>query len=369
MLTAVQRLKVALMTEGLEVSSLARDAIVSDEPSGLLTLADYATTSGIALRLEPNVWVNAPIKEYNPNFVVTPPHSLEYDTGMSTFFVRSGTFEVQAKPISLPNYHNRINQWGEKYTSYSITHTDRVRASPIEGCALTCQFCDLPFKLPYRKKPIERLIDSVSVALNDLRLPARHILVSGGSPRPEDRDYEKDVYAQLCRSFPYVDIDIMMIPAPSLLDLPSLLAMGIHELSINLEIFNDGFARRLMPGKWKLGKSQYFELIDRAVETFGAGRVRSLLIVGLEPLEDTLRGVEALAQRGCEPVLSPFRPDPSTPLRHHSPPTISQLIELYERSIEIATRYAVRLGPKCVPCQHNTLTFADDSGYYVETDA
>jgi hypothetical protein len=110
--------------------------------------------------------------------------------------------------------------------------------------------------------------------------------------------------------------------------------------------------------------------IELAIEHMGPGRVRSLLLVGLEPAEDTLRGVEALAQRGCEPVLSPFRPDPSTPLgkgRNRIPPPNQQTItEVFLRATDIAAKHGMRLGPRCVPCMHNTITLPDDSGFYTK---
>ena len=117
-------------------------------------------------------------------------------------------------------------------------------------------------------------------------------------------------------------------------------------------------ARKYMAGKARLGLAHYLDYIDSAAELFGEGRVRSLLLVGLEPMDDTLRGVEELAKRGCDPTLSPFRPDPSTPLQNLAPPTVDVLMETYLRSQEIVSRYpGVQLGPRCVPCQHNTLTF------------
>ena len=88
-------------------------------------------------------------------------------------------------------------------------------------------------------------------------------------------------------------------------------------------------------------------------------------MVGLEPMGDTLKGVEALAQRGCDPVLSPFRPSPITSLRDKFPPTAEFLAETYERAREVVERYPkTKLGPRCVPCMHNTLTFPDKSGKY-----
>lgn len=353
---SVQLLKIRLMTDGVSVTPRAKQ-VLRDTPGrpAPLTLNDYASTSGITLRLEGDVWVNAPLPEFNPNFVADPPHRLDHDgTG---FVVRSGALEVGATPIPVPAYHDQKNRWGEPFTSYAITHSDRVRISPIEGCAWACQFCDLPYDFRYRRKDVERLVDSVAQALADPVLPAHHVLISGGTPRQEDFDYEREVYATVAAAFPDVHVDVMMSPAPGLLDPHQLLAMGIHGLSINLELFSEERSRRLMHAKWKLGRRNVLDFIEHAAAVFGPGRVRSLLMVGLEDVEDTIAGVAALAVRGCDPVLSPFRPDPSTPLRGYAPPTAEVLMEVYERSGEIAERHGVQLGPRCSPCQHNTLTF------------
>jgi hypothetical protein len=364
MLTAIQQLKTALMADGIELSSVARHAMCGGDTSKPLTLAEYATTSGIVLRLGQDVWVNAPIKEHNPNFVTNPPHRLEFEDGR--FVVRSRGLEVEATVLPVPDYHDGINPRGERYTSYAITHTDRVRLSPIEGCAFLCQFCDLPYKFRYRRKSVEGLIDSVTVALRDDSLPARHVLVSGGTPRAEDYDYENEVYARVCAAFPGVEVDVMMAPVPGLLDPVRLKAIGVHGVFINLEVHNEERARKLMPAKSKIGSRRILAFIEEAVAVFGPGCVSSLLIVGLEDMKDTLRGVQALALRGCDPVLSPFRPDPSTPLRNLRPPTSAELTEIYERSADIVARHGVRLGPRCIPCHHNTLAFPESRAYHVQ---
>lgn len=362
MLTSIQRLKIELMTDGLAVSDAAREELSAHEEHRPLTLADYATTSGISMELGGRIWVNAPIRDFNPNFVVNPPHLLDYEEGR--FVLRSGELEVEASPVPVPQYHDQLNPWGERYTSYAITHTDRVRISPIEGCGIVCTFCDLPYEFRYRKKRVEGLVDSVRKALDDRLLPAQHAMISGGTPKPEDYDYENEVYEAVLGAFPGLDVDIMMTPAPGLLDVRRLHQLGAHGLSINLEMFNEERARKIMPLKAKLPREDFLDFIEEAVNVFGPGKIRSLLLVGLEPLEDSLRGVEALAERGCEPALSPFRPDPSTPLRKEKPPSVSFLVEAYERSYELAEKHGLKLGPRCIPCHHNTLTFPDDSDWY-----
>ena len=95
--------------------------------------------------------------------------------------------------------------------------------------------------------------------------------------------------------------------------------------------------------------------------------MRSMFIVGLEPVESTLDGVRAMAQAGGVPVLSPFRPDPATPLGGMRPPGYEDMRTVYLRAAEIAYDEGAQLGPACPPCTHNTLSFGgniDGDSFY-----
>lgn len=368
MLRPVERLKIELLTHGMTVSPAAAEALSGFERGKPLTLADYASTTGIALELDRGIWVNAPIRDHNPNFVGDqPPHSLEYEDG--AYFVRSGDREVPARPVPVPDYHDETHaETGRLYTDYAITHTDRVRISPIQGCKFVCTFCDLPYDKRYEKMPIEGLVASVARALEDQALPAQHVLISGGVPRDEDWPWLQEVYRAVPAAFPDVPVDVMMVPVPDRLVARDLYETGIHGVSINLEMFDAERSRKVMHHKWKLGHGAWFDFIEEAVSYFEPGNVRSVIMVGLEPMEMTLEGIRALAERGCEPVLSPFRPDPATPLRKHPPPSVEELEELYQRTEEIVEAAGVKLGPRCIPCMHNTLTFPDGSDAYYESE-
>jgi radical SAM superfamily enzyme YgiQ (UPF0313 family) len=362
MLKGVELLKIGLMTSGMLISSNARQVIEGNEKRPL-TLADYASTSGISLELPCNIWVNAPIIDHNSNFVKATPYVLDFES--SGFFVRSEDYQFRATPTPVPAYHDKVNWRGEDFTRFGITHTDRVRISPIEGCINSCIFCDIPYTLKYYKKSKEDLVESITIALDDPIQPARHIMISGGTPKEEDYHYLNSVYDAVASAFPENNVDIMMAPLPGLLNAQGLKDRGIHGLSINLELYNEQIAQEMMKGKQKISRGTYLNFIEQSAKIFGEGNVRSLLMVGLEPIEDTLRGVEALAQRGCDPVLSPFRPSPDTPLKDMPPPTAKFLTETYERAKDIVEQYeGVKLGPRCIPCMHNTLTFPDESGKY-----
>lgn len=358
-LTEAQLLKFELLEKGLVVEPSALRALLELSGSDSLSPHDFASTSGVILRLENDVWVNAPIELYNPNFVSNTPFRLDFD---DEFLVEGAGLASRASFWPQPKYHGTTDVIGE-LNAYVVTHGDRARLSPLRGCSMTCAFCDIPYEFPlskYRLKPIDALLIAARTAFEDPYQPARHLLISGGTPKPKDIPWMRELYEAVLTQFGHNSVDLMMVPLPGLFDLPRLAALGLHELSINLELYGRDRAREYMRNKYNQGLDFYLNFIEQATAELGPGRVRSMLMVGLEPLEDTLAGVRAIAERGGTPVLSPFRPDPVTPLSGVRPPTAALMRECYERASDVVREYGGALGPSCPPCSHNTLNFAED---------
>lgn len=364
MVTGTQLLKLHILAEGITVTPEAARALAVINEGRPLTPADYPSTSGLILQLDDDVWVNAPIAEFNPNFVdATTPTVLDHtDAGL---MVRRGDEQSPARFWRPPAYHGTLGSAGKPLNYYTFTHGDRVRLSPMQGCGMVCKFCNIPYEVKYATKPIDSLIEAVEVALADPVQPAHHMLISGGTPKPADYEFLRSVYRTMLERFTDIDIDIMMVPAEGLLDVAELADLGVHELSINIEIVNPDIARSLMRQKLQRGLDYYLEFIEGAAGILGPGKVRSMLMVGLEPLEDTLRGVELIIDAGGVPVLSPFRPDPTTPLADYRPPDATELEAAYVGASEIVHRRGVALGPSCPPCTHNTLNFCDAPAHYL----
>jgi hypothetical protein len=356
-LTVAERWKLLILAEGLRMTDRARRHLDERNDHRALTPADYASTSGLIVVVDGDVWVNAPTVDHNSGFVVGPSIDLDVDDD-GALSIGTKQERLPARVWLPPAYHGADNEQGEPYNSYAFTHADRVRISPIEGCSMTCKFCDLPYEFRYRTKRIEGLVDAVAVAVADPLQPAHHVLISGGTPKDADIGYVRDCYEAVVRSHPNLPVDVMMVPIADLMDPVWLHTVGVKEISVNLEIFDLDLARRLMRQKAKQGRDHYLTYLETAAGIFPAGHVRSMLMVGLEPLETTLAGVRAIAERGAVPVLSPFRPDPATPLRDEQPPTAAALERAYLEAREIVADVGGTLGPSCIPCTHNTLTFS-----------
>ncbi len=356
----VELVKFDLLATGVSVTAQARELIAEHVGERGLSSADYASTSGVILDLGSGVWVNAPTADFNSNFVNAPSYLLDrIDDG---FQLRGPRSSFTVRVWVQPQYHRQHLPSGVPYNSYAYTHGDRVRVSPVEGCAYRCEFCDLPFEFRYRTKDVDELVASVRAALRDPAQPAAHVLVSGGTPVPRDYGYLRAVYERVIRALDGVRVDVMMVPLDDVMEPAWLAGIGVAEVSINLELWSLDAARTHMRQKYAQGRNHYLESLEAAAAEFGGDRVRSMLLVGLENLTDTLAGVEAIAALGCTPVLSPFRPDPSTPLHDAVPPSADLLREAYASAREITQSYGVALGPTCRPCAHNTLTLPDTFG-------
>lgn len=362
-LGGLEALKLRLLTEGVRVSPAARAAWTQrfDAP---LSLEEYATTSGVSLRLPGSLFVNAPMVE------CAGAPALEHASG--EFLVVWLGEPVPADVIPPPAYRtrtlvDRLDGHRRPFSSYGVTHTDRCRVSPIAGCAWRCHFCDLPYELAYRRKDARDLLEVIRAAAVDPVAPARHVLVSGGTPRRGDEDWLDGVFADIAAGSP-LDVDVMMTPRRDLSHPEWLKSIGVRGLSLNLEVAGEQRLRTLAPAKARYGRQGFLRYVERAVEAFGVGEVQSLVVFGaaIEPLESTLDGVRALVERGCAPVLSPFRPHRLTPMASSPAATLPEAVAAHQATVVICDEVGngVRPGPRCVACQHNTATLPDGTGFY-----
>lgn len=354
-LTDAQQLKFHLLAEGALITERAEAALDEIVDGGAWSPADYASTKGVILRLEDDVWVNMPVVRYNPN--VALGSGIVFDRTDGGFIVRGRGLHSRAEFWRPPAYLTGTAANGRPIRNFVIGHGDRARLSPTVGCAMVCDFCNIPFDDTYAGlKPVDDMLDSLGVAVSDPLQPARHFLISGGTPGPPHVAGLRRVYERVLEHFPGLDVDIMMVPVDGLFDLPYLDSLGLNEISINLEIYDEEIAARVMRHKHRQGLGYYLDFLGSAADALGGHRVRSMLMVGLESPESTLRGVRAILDRGCVPVLSPFLPDAVTPMARHRPPSAEECMDVFLRASELAAGYGVDLGPTCPPCTHNTLT-------------
>ena len=351
--------KISCLARGIEVDASAERALTRGG-SVPLTVHEYATTGGVTLSVGDRIYVNAP---FDQAFGDDAEARLVFDGPSDEYRIQFRGEEFAAEALPLPGYLRELDELGRPVIQTVFSHADRVRVSPIYGCSFTCTFCDIPGN-KYVRRPLEQLLMAMKVAQADHVLPVAHALISGGTPSRAHYAY----FDQVCEGIVHstsIPVDVMMPPREDASFVDRFSEFGVAGYAINLEVYDSAVARLVTPQKHRLGLDAFARTISRAVErTGGSGRVRSLILVGIEPEEKTLEAVEWLARLGCDPVLSPFRPTPGTPLADRPIPSFDFLERVLLRSEEIVERHGVKLGPRCIPCTNNSLTFPDSSGSY-----
>lgn len=363
-----QRLKMYLMSNGVLVGSEVFKEWARRFGGQEISLSDYSSTNGFCAVTEEGIYINVPFKR---GFGVSDA------TDAKLIYTGGGCFEIEWNggrfPVKIPpppRYHKGYLPSGVPNTSIGVTHNgDRVRIEPIDGCAWSCTFCSEGKGRKYIKRSKEDLLKVVRLAADDKVSPARHVLISGGTPRAEDESWMDDIYEYIAHRSP-ITVDVMMPPREKIGYPLWLKSLGVNMLSVNMEVWDRGRVQKVVPNKARIGRENYLKYIEESVRAFGIGFVQSLLLFGreIEPIESTLEGVKALVDLGCIPVLSPFRPDSRTHMGGKTAATIEEMVEVYNKTLEICEKsgLGIKPGPRCVACQHNTLSFPEsDTNFYV----
>ena len=356
-MNAAAKLKFDLLSFGMSIDDSATSALQ-------LTRQDLTIRDGIAGGLEVwfcnNIHVNVPIKEF---FSLISPYRLIFIKNDNQFAIADQ--HNNAIPIGiapLPSFVERFTSRGTPMVDVGQMMLDRLSLEIVHGCifnsinGLACKFCELGAEAITFNITLEDIRELVLFCLDSPSINLRHILLGGSTPSPTKWDIFFKVI-ELIRMYTDKPIYLMISPPDKFNKIKTLKQLGLNEIGINLEFFNRNIAKRIMPGKGSIPLKNYSDVLDFAVELWGSsGSVRSILIVGIEPLDDTIKGVEFLAAKGVLPILSPFRPIPGTPLHNHPPAASELLYEAWDKGQEIAEKYGLTLGPTCIACKNNTIS-------------
>lgn len=344
--------KIALLNHGV---NFTLKAFEYTKKQGIIRDAVF---DAIDIKIFDALYVNVPI---SCRFCSFSPFTIDFQNENLVLLYNAdfiSKIEISFMPEQLIN---KKTISGVPYEDIINIANDRIRINPAPICIfkkmdIACKFCNLPIQNSlYDIDDIKEVID---YCLKNVSF--RHFLIGGGTYSLQggwDVIIEIAFYIHLkCNK----NIYLMSIPpsTPEILD--NLYNAGITEVAFNLEIFNRDYAIQVMPGKGRIEIENYFSIFDKAVKIWGKkGNVRSLLIYGFDPLDTFLAGIEKLCKNGVEPIISIFRPLKNTPMENFNPPSTTELFYLYRSCQDIVHKYSLILGPDCVECQNNTLSYTE----------
>ena len=206
-------------------------------------------------------------------------------------------------------YCNNLIRKDVKFSDVCFWATDRLRIHHSLSCCMKnqgigCKFCEVP--ISNRSIPIDDILYVVDFYLEKANT-FRHFLIGGGS---ESREIEYKNILKIVRHIrkkSSKEIYIMSLPPKDLHVLKEYYEAGVTEIGFNIELFDSDTALNYMPGKGAILRKEYFAALKEAVKYWGnTGKVRSLMIVGLESEESLLQGIRERQETSYYLYLSAF---------------------------------------------------------------
>ncbi len=341
----IKRFKVLILNLGIRIC-----------PKALKQLADngginYEIFYAIDLSIEGKIFLNVP---YKVAFSELSPFEVDFKNDKYWISYYGQTFAEVSVRTNDP-LAQQFTKSFIRYNEIAYLGVDRLRVHLRKGCffkehGIGCAFCDIEssdknFSFEDIKEVLQTYASHSAIG---------HYLVGGGSQNPSDNFEEIIKIVNYIHTTTGKKIYLMSIPPEDTNILAHLKVAGVTEVSFNLEVFDRAFARKYMPGKGSLSLDRYERAFQTATCLWGkTGNVRSALIVGLEPMNSLLEGVEFLCKLGVSPILSLIKP--ANQLYDFWAPSSEEVLRIWEQTEAICQKYDVPLGPSCHFCEDNVL--------------
>jgi len=256
-------LKFELLTSGIQISDQAKDYVKAAKRP-LRTRS--GSSGGLDLILPNNIHVNVPVDESFASQSV-----LILDTLSEGLVIRRG--EDILSPVvlqTLPKYYSMHTSDGVPMVKVGQMCSGDRFCYGMTGpycwfwkSERRCKYCSIGLNKTRdaARKTIEELLETLEQAISDPVIPARHILIGGGTTEGEDMG--AILASDLCKAIKerFNISCYVMISAPLRNEYIDLLYdSGADELGMNLEFYSDAAWEEMIPGKNRyIGKKRYLE--------------------------------------------------------------------------------------------------------------
>lgn len=314
---------------------------------------------------------NNAVDVYACNMIINAPLNVEFNsfTPYSIRLNENGQTELYYYERFIDNIHlypldplsGKRTKSGRYYADIAYLSTDRLRVHMTNKCIYkklgrSCRFCNIDTEDTGVLIPMEDIIEVVEDYLANAP-ELKHFLVGGQSAEEHSEKTRVVEIIRAIRERTDKNIYVMSLPF-SKQTVNEMKDAGMTELACNIEVYDDEKAKFCMPGKGKISRAYYMDILSYASELYEGqkGVIRSALILGLEPHESFMQGIKELISRNVQPIVSVFRPLPKTDLEYLMMPPATYLYRMFIEAERLCREKGIGLGPDCKNCQNNTLS-------------
>lgn len=227
-------------------------------------------------------------------------------------------YDVRLNPP--PRFYARHTKLGTPMRAIAAVHGSHIVVSPEATCALSsegtpCASCaGRPYQGSAPPPAIEDVVEVIRAAFEEGAAEFVYFI----APYSEGADRGLALLEPYIKATKrHFDTLVAAHLHPPVADewIDHAYAIGLDAISFSVEIFDPDLLEQHCPGRVQhIGRERYYAALEHAAAVFPNGTVWSDLVIGLEPEESTMRGIDRLASIGVLPVLCvpPGPPGPAS---------------------------------------------------------
>ena len=341
-------LEIDLFCRGLRVPST-----VSLEGARGLRRTRAGLGSGLELviptgsRLKPELWMNAPVAE---TFAWGSPYVLAGAPGAYNVVDERTGWRYPIRIPSQPHWYERLTSRDIRMSRIGVLQGTYlgIYINPVcefWGSDLNCRFCTTGQNVASGEsavKTVEDVVETCWAAKEESGVTFVHL--NGGfqggrgleSVATFVRAIKEDVGSL---------VGVQLTPERDFSRYDRLIDLGVDHFSFCVELMDPAWFARICPGKARtLGQDLFFEAMEYCAARLPRGAVSGEIIAGIEPISQTIAGIERIASRGAFPTVCIFRPTIGSAMADWRPPDYDDMRVVMAATYDACRRHRIPIG-------------------------
>lgn len=320
---------------------------VSRMRAGLGSGLELAIPTGS--RLKKQIWMNAPVEE---RFARLSPYSLIGDG--EQYSIRDERTD-QFYPVSVPDeprWYNSItsrelpmSRIGVLQGTYLGIYINPVCTFWNTTPALNCRFCTTGRNVGTSEvldKTVEDVVETCRAAKEESGITFVHF--NGGfqgsrglaAAEPFIRAVKEEVGLL---------VGLQLTPERDFSRYDRLAKLGVDHFSFCMELIDPEWFAKICPGKARsLGQELFFDAMEHCAGLLPKGAVSGELIAGIEPVENTIAGIERITSAGAFPTVCIFRPTNGSDMEQWPSPQYDEMRRVMVAMYDACRRHRIPIG-------------------------
>jgi hypothetical protein len=297
--------------------------------------------------LKPAIWMNVPVAE---RFAQTSPYMLRGRPGAYTISDERSQLHYPIRIPARPSWYDRLTSRQVPMSKIGVMQGTYLGVYVNPVCEfwkhdLNCRFCTTGCNVgenELAEKTVDDVVETCWAAKQESGITFVHL--NGGFQGGHGLEFVEP-FVRAIKEEVGLLVGVQLAPERDFWRYDRLIELGVDHLSFCLELLDAEWFARVCPGKARtLGQALFFKAMEHCVARLPRGAVSGEIIAGIEPIANTIEGIDRIVSAGAFPTVCIFRPTVGSAMEDWRFPDSGEMRTVMSAMYDACRRHRMRIG-------------------------